>query len=88
MNRHTGARRIGILGGTFNPVHIGHLRSAVEVAEALQLDELRLIPSARPPHRSAPEVSAEDRLAMVRLAVAAYNAGEGAVQRAGKKYLA
>ncbi len=70
MDRHTGARRIGILGGTFNPVHIGHLRSAVEVAEALQLDELRLIPSARPPHRSAPEVSAEDRLAMVRLAVA------------------
>lgn len=70
MARHTGARRIGILGGTFNPVHIGHLRSAVEVAEVLQLDELRLIPSARPPHRSAPEVSAEDRLAMVRLAVA------------------
>ncbi|PTS85901.1 nicotinic acid mononucleotide adenylyltransferase [Pseudomonas sp. HMWF032] len=67
--RRTDARRIGLLGGTFNPVHIGHLRSAVEVAEALQLDELRLIPSARPPHRSAPEVSAEDRLAMVRLAV-------------------
>ena len=69
MDRHTGARRIGILGGTFNPVHIGHLRSAVEVADALQLDELRLIPSARPPHRSAPEVSAQDRLAMVREAV-------------------
>ena len=68
--QRTDARRIGLLGGTFNPVHIGHLRSAVEVADALQLDELRLIPSARPPHRSAPEVSAEDRLAMVRLAVA------------------
>ncbi|MBU2293633.1 MAG: nicotinate-nicotinamide nucleotide adenylyltransferase, partial [Gammaproteobacteria bacterium] len=70
MARRDGARRIGLLGGTFNPVHIGHLRSAVEVADALQLDELRLIPSARPPHRSAPEVSAQDRLAMVRLAVA------------------
>ncbi|SFI86229.1 nicotinate-nucleotide adenylyltransferase [Pseudomonas guineae] len=68
--RHTDARRIGVLGGTFDPVHIGHLRSAVEVAEVLLLDELRLIPSARPPHRSAPQVSAMDRLAMVELALA------------------
>lgn len=65
----TDARRIGLLGGTFDPVHIGHLRSAVEVAESLQLDELRLIPSARPPHRNAPQVSAQDRLAMVELAL-------------------
>jgi nicotinate-nucleotide adenylyltransferase len=64
------AKRIGMLGGTFDPVHIGHLRSAVEVAETLQLDELRLVPSARPPHRSAPQVSAMDRLAMVELALA------------------
>ncbi|VXB44098.1 putative nicotinate-nucleotide adenylyltransferase [Pseudomonas sp. 8AS] len=63
------ARRIGILGGTFDPVHIAHLRGALEVAEQLALDELRLIPSARPPHREAPQVSAEQRLAMVRLAV-------------------
>lgn len=64
------ARRIGILGGTFDPVHIGHLRSALEVAEFMALDELRLIPSARPPHRAAPQVTAADRLAMVELAVA------------------
>ena len=70
MARRSDARRIGILGGTFDPVHVGHLRSAVEVAEALKLDELRLIPSARPPHRSTPQVSAQDRLAMVELAVA------------------
>jgi nicotinate-nucleotide adenylyltransferase len=63
------ARRIGILGGTFDPVHIGHLRSALEVAEAMALDELRLVPSARPPHRVAPQVAAADRLAMVELAV-------------------
>ena len=62
-------RRIGILGGTFDPVHIGHLRGALEVAELLDLDEVRLIPSARPPHRGAPQVSAEDRLAMVQCAV-------------------
>ena len=62
-------RRVGVLGGTFDPVHIGHLRSALEVAEALALDELRLMPNARPPHRDTPQVSAQDRLAMVRCAV-------------------
>jgi nicotinate-nucleotide adenylyltransferase len=69
MAKRSDARRIGLLGGTFNPVHIAHLRAALEVAEQLALDELRLIPSARPPHREAPLVSAEQRLAMVRLAV-------------------
>jgi nicotinate-nucleotide adenylyltransferase len=64
------AKKIGIFGGTFDPVHIGHLRSALEVAEFMALDELRLVPSARPPHREAPQVSAQDRLAMVELAVA------------------
>lgn len=63
-------RRIGVLGGTFDPVHIGHLRGALEVAETLVLDELRLTPSARPPHRDKPQVSAKDRLAMVECAVA------------------
>ena len=61
-------RRIGVLGGTFDPVHIGHLRGAVEVAEALGLDEVRLVPNFRPPHRETPNSSAQDRLAMVRLA--------------------
>ena len=62
-------RRVGILGGTFDPVHIGHLRGALEVAELFALDEVRLVPSARPPHRERPQVSADDRLAMVRCAV-------------------
>ncbi|WP_033046300.1 MULTISPECIES: nicotinate-nucleotide adenylyltransferase [Pseudomonas] len=66
----TPPRRIGILGGTFDPVHIGHLRGALEAADALALDELRLTPSARPPHRNTPQVSAQDRLAMVECAVA------------------
>jgi nicotinate-nucleotide adenylyltransferase len=63
-------RRIGVLGGTFDPVHIGHLRGALEVAEMMALDELRLTPNARPPHRDTPQVSALDRLAMVECAVA------------------
>ncbi|WP_455230170.1 nicotinate-nucleotide adenylyltransferase [Geopseudomonas aromaticivorans] len=63
-------QRIGLLGGTFDPIHIGHLRAALEVAEQFALDELRLIPSARPPHRGTPQVSAQARLDMVRLAVA------------------
>ena len=62
--------RIGVLGGTFDPVHIGHLRGGLEVAELMQLDELRLTPNARPPHRDTPQVSALDRLAMVECAVA------------------
>lgn len=64
------AKRIGMLGGTFDPVHIGHLRSALEVAESYALDKLLLIPSARPPHRDTPQVSAQQRLEMVQLAVA------------------
>lgn len=63
------AKRIGMLGGTFDPVHIGHLRSALEVAEEYALDQLLLIPNAQPPHRGTPQVSALQRLTMVQLAV-------------------
>ena len=61
---------IGLLGGTFNPIHYGHLRTAQELADALGFDEVRFIPSANPPHRTTPEVSAEHRAAMVQLAIA------------------
>lgn len=64
------AKRIGLFGGTFDPVHIGHLRGAIEVAEEFGLDEVRLLPNARPPHRETPQVAAADRLAMVACAVA------------------
>jgi nicotinate-nucleotide adenylyltransferase len=61
---------LGVFGGTFNPVHNGHLRSAIELVERLQLDELRLMPSSVPPHREAPACSATHRAEMVELAVA------------------
>lgn len=60
---------IGIFGGTFDPVHYGHLRSALEVKDIFGLDEVRLIPCANPPHRGQPAVSAEMRLHMLELAV-------------------
>lgn len=63
-------KRIGILGGTFDPIHIGHLRAAIEVAEQFGLDEVRLLPNALPPHRDTPQVAASHRLAMVACAVA------------------
>lgn len=69
MNQATAVRRVGIFGGTFDPVHIGHLRSALEVTELMGLDELRLLPNARPPHRDTPQVDAQARLAMVQSAV-------------------
>lgn len=62
--------RVGLLGGTFDPIHFGHLRSAVEVREYLALDELRLIPNATPPHRDSPGATAQQRLEMVCLATA------------------
>lgn len=61
---------IGILGGTFDPIHFGHLRLAEELGDQLGLERVHLIPAKLPPHRAAPSVSAEDRLAMVRLATA------------------
>ncbi|WP_163576085.1 nicotinate-nucleotide adenylyltransferase [Halomonas faecis] len=58
-----------MLGGTFDPVHLGHLRSAVELREGLGLDQVRMIPAKMPPLRGEPRVSPEMRLALLRLGI-------------------
>lgn len=63
--------RLGVLGGTFDPIHMGHLRTAEEVGEKLALKKVYLIPSASPPHKSSAPVSRfEHRMAMTRLGAA------------------
>jgi nicotinate-nucleotide adenylyltransferase len=63
------SKPIGILGGTFDPIHNGHLRLAQEVLEQCKLGEVRFIPAGTPPHRSTPHASPLQRLEMVRLAL-------------------
>jgi nicotinate-nucleotide adenylyltransferase len=65
-------RVLAILGGTFDPIHYGHLRLAADVREAVGLDEVRLIPAGSPPHRLPPAASAEHRLAMTQLGCAEF----------------
>ncbi|HEU4485025.1 MAG TPA: nicotinate-nucleotide adenylyltransferase [Povalibacter sp.] len=60
---------IGIFGGTFDPIHFGHLRTAFELLQALRLSEMRFMPAGNPPHRESTIASAEVRLAMVQAAV-------------------
>ena len=80
---------IGLLGGTFDPIHYGHLRPAHEVYRRLALVELRLMPAATPPHRDAPVASAEHRLHMAELAAAEFPGfivDDREVRRGGKSY--
>jgi nicotinate-nucleotide adenylyltransferase len=61
--------RIGILGGTFDPIHLGHLAAARAAIDCAQLDRVLVLPAGKPPHRQAAVADAEHRLAMGRLAV-------------------
>ena len=65
--------RIGLFGGTFDPVHLAHLRTAEEVREALGLDRVELVLSARPPHKApGSQASIEHRRRMLELAIAGW----------------
>jgi nicotinate-nucleotide adenylyltransferase len=87
------AARIGIFGGTFNPIHLGHLRAAEEVLEALALERMLFVPSGEPPHKSAsagdPIAPAAQRLAWVKAAIAdnpRFAVESVEVERAGTSY--
>ena len=80
---------IGIFGGTFDPVHFGHLRLAQEIGELLRLAEVRFIPSGTPPHRAEPRLAPQQRLEMVRLAIAdnpLFKADDREVRRGSPAY--
>ena len=82
--------RIGLFGGTYNPIHLGHLRTAVEVKEGFSLDEIYLIPCAIPPHKQSGHVAgADERYEMVRIATSnmpGFSASDVELKRSGPSY--
>ena len=84
------ASAVGVFGGTFDPVHYGHLRAAIEARERLGLDELSLLPAGDPPHRSDTVATARQRLDMLRLATAScpeLRVDDREVRRSGPSYM-
>ena len=80
---------IGVFGGTFDPIHCGHLRTAFELWQELKLAEIRFLPTGSPPHREKLYASPEQRLEMVRAAVAdqpAFIVDDREVRRSGVSY--
>ena len=86
---HQAKRAVGILGGTFDPIHFGHLRLALELYQAFDLEHIRVIPCYQPVHRKLPTASPEDRLAMVKRAAAsesAFKIDDCEIKRKGPSY--
>jgi nicotinate-nucleotide adenylyltransferase len=80
---------LALLGGTFDPVHVGHLRAAIEAREALSAEEVRLLPCAVPPHREQPVAAPAQRLQMIEAAIAGLpglRADARELQRSGPSY--
>jgi nicotinate-nucleotide adenylyltransferase len=83
--------RVGVVGGTFDPIHLGHIALAEGARDCARLDRVLLIPAADPPHRGGPVASARDRLEMVRLAVrhhAGLEVSDVELRREGPSYTA
>lgn len=83
------SQAVALFGGTFDPVHFGHLRSARELVSRLDLAELRFMPAAQPPHRDRPRASGGHRAAMVELALrgeARMRCDRRELERAGPSY--
>lgn len=83
--------RLGVFGGTFDPIHVGHLAAATAAMDCAHLDRVLFVPSAQPPHRPAATAPAADRLAMSRLAVedeTRFEVSDIEVIRGGKSYTA
>src|SRR5208282_4187865 len=82
--------RVGLFGGSFNPIHLGHLRAAEEVREMLALDLVYFVPASSPPHKSEGELApGEHRLQMVRLATKGnrhFMVSDVEIRRAGRSY--
>ncbi len=79
-----------IFGGTFDPVHFGHLRAAAELYEQLQLDDFRILPAGQPPHRGRTQASASDRLHMLQLALQDHpgiRLDDSEIRRQGPSYM-
>lgn len=83
-------KRAGLFGGTFNPVHFGHLRCALEVMEGFGLDRVDFIPAAHPPHKTNREIAAgTDRLAMLSMAIGktpGFSVSDTELRRSGRSY--
>ena len=81
---------IGILGGTFDPIHYGHLRPALDIMQQVGLSEVRFIPNRTPPHRGVPTLSDRQRAELVQLAIAntpSFLLDERELQRDGPSYM-
>jgi len=81
---------LGIYGGTFDPIHLGHLSAAKEVAESLAMSEVRMLVSATPPHRQQPALSAQQRFDLLSLALKGQNllvADDSEMIRSGYSYM-